>query len=194
MFVLCRELKLSFQEPSVVLLACLCLEVVLVQSALNGRFHNDIVYVVFYRLFSQCQLLYNVVPALVSSVEEVSSAAGTLTLMVDVNDQHNCDGQDALTITATIADGDTIISTQEEAAFTDGPITFESISAGDYTCTVTVVDGMGPIESQVQQIPCSGDSPTTGTTSGGRTLNCLVIKRIIAIMVPMIATINFISV
>ena len=103
-------------------------------------------------------------PGLISSVEEVSSTAGTLTLMVDVN-QHNCDGQDTLTITATIADSDTIISTQEEAAFTDGSITFESILDGDYTCTVTVVDGMGPIESQVQQIPC-GNSPTgRGLTS-----------------------------
>ena len=100
-------------------------------------------------------------PALISSVEQVSSTAGTVTLMVDV---YNCDGQDTLTITATIADSDTIISTQEDAAFTDGSITFESIPDGNYTCTVTVVDGMGPIESQVQQIPCG--SPT----SVGRTL------------------------
>ena len=128
-------------------------------------------------------LLYNVVPALISSVEQVSSTAGTLTLMVDV---YNCDGQDTLTITATIADGDTIISTQEDTSFTDGSITFESIPVGDYTCTVTVVDGMEPIESQVQQIPC-GNSPTSGgPTSGGRTLNCLVSMRIISIMIVMI--------
>ena len=129
-------------------------------------------------------------PALLSSVEEVSSTAGTLTLMVDVN-QHNCDGQDTLTITATIADGDTIISTQEDTSFTDGSITFESIPVGDYTCTVTVVDGMGAIESQVRQIPC-GSSPTgRGPTSGGRTLNCLGPMWIIAIMVIVMAAIDF---
>ena len=131
-------------------------------------------------------------PGLISSVEEVSSTAGTLTLMVDVN-QHNCDGQDTLTITATIADSDTIISTQEEAAFTDGSITFESILDGDYTCTVTVVDGMGPIESQVQQIPC-GNSPTgRGLTSEGSTsgVNSLAPMQTIAIMVIIMATIEF---
>ena len=115
-----------------------------------------------------CTMYIIIVPALISSVEEVSSTAGTLTLMVDVN-QQNCSGRDTLTITATIAHGDTIISTQEDANFTDGSITFESIPDCAYTCTVTVVDGMGPIESQVQQIPC-GNSPT----SGGRTLMLVI--------------------
>ena len=66
---------------------------------------------------------------------------------------NNCDGQDTLTITATVSDGDgSVISTQEGVDFTDGPITLEPVPDGDYICTVTVGDGMGPIESQ--QIPC----------------------------------------
>ena len=102
----------------------------------------------------------NVVPSLLSSLSEgVSSTAGTVTLMVDVNDQHNCTDQDTLTITATVADGATNISTREGADFTDGPITLEPVPDGDYTCTVTVVDRIGPIESQ--QIPCGNSLSTS---------------------------------
>ena len=70
---------------------------------------------------------------------------------MDVNEQANCEGVEGLSITATIAEGARTISTQE-ANFADGTITFESISAGDYTCSVTVEDGTGPLESV--QIPC----------------------------------------
>ena len=103
----------------------------------------------------------NVVPSLITSLSEgVSSTAGAVTLMVDVNDQYNCAGQDTLTIIAIITSGDgTVINTHEGADFTDGPITFqESVRDGEFTCTVTVVDGVGPIE--FQQIPC-GNSPTS---------------------------------
>ena len=101
----------------------------------------------------------NVVPSLLSSLSEgVSSTAGTVTLMVDVNDQPNCVGQDTLTITATVSDGTTDISTQGGAEFADGPITLGSVPDGNFICTVTLVDVIGPIESQ--QIPC-GNSPTS---------------------------------
>ena len=95
----------------------------------------------------------DVVPQLISSLTEgVSSTPGTVTLMVDVNDQHNCVGQNTLTITATVTDGATDISTQVGAVFTDGPITLGSVPIGEFTCIVTVVDAMGPIESQ--EISC----------------------------------------
>ena len=71
----------------------------------------------------------NVVPSLITSLSEgVSSTAGAVTLMVDVNDQYNCAGQDTLTIIAIITSGDgTVINTHEGADFTDGPITFSRV-------------------------------------------------------------------
>ena len=102
--------------------------------------------------------MFNVVPSFVSSLSS-SSTADEITIMVDVNDQYDCMDQDTLTIMATITDGDgSVIDTRESADFTDGPITFGSVSVGEFTCTVTIVDGMGPIESQ--EISC-GISPTS---------------------------------
>ena len=101
-----------------------------------------------YYLSCFCVLL---VPNLLSRVQFTSSTSDSISLRVDVNEQANCEGVDGLTITATIAEGTRTISTQE-ANFADGTITFESISAGDYTCSVTVEDGTGPLESM--QTPC----------------------------------------
>ena len=95
-----------------------------------------------------------IVPSLILSL--TSSSSDSVSLMVDVNDQANCDGVDGLTITATIADGGNIIAS-EYAAFADSTITFEeSISPGDYTCFVTVEDGYRPIETM--QTPCASSA------------------------------------
>ena len=84
-----------------------------------------------------------------------SSTSESVSILVNVDEQTNCDGVEGLTITATLTEGviDTIVSTQQ-ADSADGIITFRSVSAGDYTCSVTVEDETGPIESM--QIPCGG--------------------------------------
>ena len=71
---------------------------------------------------------------------------------MNVDEQTSYDGVKGLIITATLTDGDTIISTQQ-THYSDTVITFRSISAGDYTCSVTVEDETGPVESV--HIPCT---------------------------------------
>ena len=95
-------------------------------------------------------------PGLLFGVHHIpSSTSESVSILVNVDEQTNCDGVEGLTITATLTDGviDMIVST-EQADFADGIITFRSISAGDYTCCVTVEDETGPVESI--QIPCGG--------------------------------------
>ena len=70
---------------------------------------------------------------------------------MNVDEQTNCDGVEGLTITATLTEGTTVSTQQTD--FADGIITFTSISAGDYTCSVTVEDETGPVESM--QIQCT---------------------------------------
>ena len=92
-------------------------------------------------------------PDLLSSVHDIpSSTSESVSILVNVDEQTNCNGVERLTITATLTEGNTIVSTQQ-ADFEDGIITFMSISAGDYTCSVTVEDETGPIESV--RIPCT---------------------------------------
>ena len=94
------------------------------------------------------------VPSLLSSVHHTpSSTSESVSILVNVDEQTNCDGVERLTITITLTGRDTIVSTQQ-VDFSDGIITFTSISAGDYTCSVTVEDEIGPVESM--QIPCGG--------------------------------------
>ena len=99
--------------------------------------------------------LLTIVPGLLFGVYNIpSSTSESVSILVNVA---NCDGVEGLTITATLTEGsfNTNISTQQTAAdFADGIITFRSISAGDYTCSVTVEDETGPVESM--QIPCGG--------------------------------------
>ena len=92
-------------------------------------------------------------PDLLFGVHNIpSSTSESVSILVNVDEQTNCDDVEGLIITATLTEG-TIVSTQQ-ADFADGIITFRSISAGDYTCSVTVEDETGPIESM--QIPCGG--------------------------------------
>ena len=73
---------------------------------------------------------------------------------MNVDEQTKCDGVEGLTITATLTDGNLNISTQQ-TNYSDTVITFRSISAGDYTCSMTVEDETGPVESV--HIPCTVD-------------------------------------
>ena len=92
-------------------------------------------------------------PTLLGSLSEVSSpTSDSVSILVGVNEPYaDCVSMDELTITATIIEGTTILSTQE-TSFVDTIISFESISPSDYTCSVTVEDGTGPI--QVVNISC----------------------------------------
>ena len=95
------------------------------------------------------------VPALLSSVHNIpSSTSGSVSILVNVDEQANCDGVEGLTITSTLSDRNVTISTQQ-TNYSDTAITFESISAGDYACSVTVEDETGPVESV--HIPCTVD-------------------------------------
>ena len=64
---------------------------------------------------------------------------------VDEQTIANCDG--ALTITANV------IAATQKINTSDTDVIFGSISAGDYTCSVTVEDETGPVESV--HIPCA---------------------------------------
>ena len=100
--------------------------------------------------------LFLLVPDLLFGVHNIpSSTSESVSILVNVDEQTNCDSVEGLTITATLTEGviDMIVST-EQADFADGIITFRSISAGDYTCSVTVEDETGPVESM--PIPCGG--------------------------------------
>ena len=93
-----------------------------------------------------------IVPGLLFGVHNIpSSTSESVSILVNVDEQTNCDGVEGLTITATLTESDTIVSTQQ-ADFADGIITFRSISAGGYTCSVVVADGSETVESV--QIPC----------------------------------------
>ena len=93
---------------------------------------------------------------MLSSVRNIDSfAPGIVILDVNINEHMFCDEMDELTITATIAEGTRVISTKE-ALFANAQITFESIPPGDYTCSVRVEDGTGPVETM--QIPCASES------------------------------------
>ena len=59
---------------------------------------------------------------------------------------------EGLTITATLTDGNRIISTQQ-TRYSDTVITFRSISTGNYNCSVTVEDETGPLKSV--HTPCT---------------------------------------
>ena len=106
-------------------------------------------------MVSYSSLFSLLVPSLLSSVHQIlSSTSGSVSILVNVDEQTNCDGVEGLTITATLNDGNMTISTQR-TNYSDTAITFESISASDYTCSVTVEDETGPVESV--HIPCTVD-------------------------------------
>ena len=106
-------------------------------------------------MVSYSSLFSLLVPGLLSSVHHIrSSISEIVSILVNVDEQTNCDGVEGLTITATLSDRNMIISTQQ-TNYSDTAITFESISAGDYTCSVTVEDETGPVESV--HIPCTVD-------------------------------------
>ena len=120
----------------------------------NDRCNGDIIQSYIFRYI--ILLTFVIVPGLLSSVHHTpSSTSESVSILVNVDEQTNCDGVERLTITATLTEGviDMIVSTQQ-ADFADSIITFKSISAGDYTCSVTVEDETGPVESM--QIPCGG--------------------------------------
>ena len=96
---------------------------------------------------SAFNLPISTVPTLLSSLRDITylSSEG-INIDVNINDQVFCEEMDELVITATIAEGSRVISTLE-TNFADTIISFESISPGDYTCSVTVEDGTGPIET-----------------------------------------------
>ena len=75
---------------------------------------------------------------------------------MNIENQVFCKEKDQLVITATVAEGSRVLLTQE-ANFANTIITFESIPPGDYTCSIRVEDGTGPVETM--QVPC-------GSTSG----------------------------
>lgn len=87
-------------------------------------------------------------PSLIATLEVTSLMSNNVSLMVDVNEQSNCDGLDGLTINANIMEGDKIISSKM-ANFTNITITFlnEMIPPGDFICSITIEDETGPIES-----------------------------------------------
>ena len=88
-------------------------------------------------------------PTLLSSLHNIP--ADSVTILVNVNEQANCDNVKGLNITASVTRGDQVISSRE-ADFTDNIFTFESISGDDYTCSVSVEDETGVVESM--QIMC----------------------------------------
>ena len=117
--------------------------------------------------FSKCypqdeNLFFNsTVPSLILNLTEVPSLVPqSLTLYVDVNERSNCANQGNISILGIVVDGSDIIALQE-ADFVDGPVTFESVPTGNYTCLVGIVDQTGAIESSVHEIPC-GNIAATG--------------------------------
>ena len=78
-----------------------------------------------------------------------SSTSESVSILVNVDEQTNCDGVEGLTITANM------IASTQQTNYSDTMVTFssDSISAGDYTCSVTVEDETGPVESV--HIPCA---------------------------------------
>ena len=92
-------------------------------------------------------------PSLLSSAPEVtSSTSDSISLMVDVNEQANCEGVEGLTITVSVILTNYSITLTRQSDFADVTIVFPNVPAGDHTCSVTVEDGTGPIESM--QISC----------------------------------------
>lgn len=89
-------------------------------------------------------------PALLSSLHNIPTSH-CVTILVDVNQQANCDNVKGLVLTATITRGDQVISTRE-ADFADNIFVFDSIFGDGYTCSVTVEDESGVMESM--QIMC----------------------------------------
>ena len=91
---------------------------------------------------------------LLSSVHNIpSSTSESISILVNVDEQINCADVEGLTITATIVEGNRIVSTPQQTNYSDTVITFRSISAGDYTCMVTIEVGTVTVESM--QIPCT---------------------------------------
>ena len=87
----------------------------------------------------------------VYNIPSSTSETQSVSILVNVDEQTNCDGVERLTITATLTESTTVSTQQTD--FADGIITFTSTSAGDYTCSVTVEDETGPVESM--QIQCT---------------------------------------
>ena len=81
-----------------------------------------------------------------------STTSGSVSILVNVDEQVNCDGLEGLAITVTLTGG-AVDMTAMRADFMDGIITFTSVSAGAYTCTVAVEGDNGFRESM--QIPCT---------------------------------------
>ena len=91
---------------------------------------------------------------LLSSLHRIfSSTSENVSILVNVDEQTNCNGVEGLTITATLTDGN--LNSTQQTNYSDTVITFMSVSAGDYTCSVTVEDETGPVESL--HIPCTVD-------------------------------------
>ena len=104
-------------------------------------------------LIAQFACTVIIVPGLLHDVYNIpSSTSESVSILVNVDEQTNCDGVEGLTITATLTEGTTV--SRQQSDFADGIITFTSTSAGDYTCSVTVEDETGPVESvQIQCTP-----------------------------------------
>ena len=97
-----------------------------------------------------CLYSLYIVPSLLSSVHHTpSSTSESVSILVNVDEQTiaNCDGVEGITITANV------IAATQKINTSDTDVTFRSISAGDYTCSVTVEDETGPLESV--HIPCA---------------------------------------
>ena len=98
----------------------------------------------------------HIVPNLLSDLQVADrpSAPGSVSLDVSISNQANCDGVERLSINVTVNTLERIVATQA-AEFADTVITFESISAGNYRCRVTVEDGTATVDSM--EVSCSGN-------------------------------------
>ena len=99
---------------------------------------------------SSSLFLFIIVPGLLFGVHHIpSSTSESVSILVNVDEQTNCDGAERLTITANV------VASTQQTNYSDTMVTFssDSISAGDYTCSVTVEDETGPVESVY--IPCT---------------------------------------
>ncbi len=94
----------------------------------------------------------------VSSVPVITpeyTAARTIGIMVDVNEGINCLDKDQLYINTSISDSSGVISSSRDF-FSDGLVLLEILSPGEYTYSVSVMNGNETLESV--DIPCQTNS------------------------------------
>lgn len=96
----------------------------------------------------------HVVPRLIVNQPEVTVTSSSIILNVDVNEDTNCEGVDVLSITVIVTGDATDLS--QSVDFQDISVMLEPLSPGDYTCSVIINDGTGPIDSM--EFPCIIDS------------------------------------